>query len=265
MVTLEKVRRDAPWAWIKGAIDDMRAAPFISIGYGAVFTIIGLLITVGLWSLGQGAVVPVMMGGFALVAPASAIGIYRISQMRDQGQTPGLWDFWSIPKGRFTQLALLSVLMLVFFLTWARLAQMMFALFTHEADFRLENFLPFLFTDVQGVMLMAIGTLVGAALALLAFTVSALSFPMMVDQDVDAVTAVVASIKAVKDQPEVMLVWAWIIAFATAAGLALFGIGIIITFPLIAHASWRAYKDFNPRPKPSAKEVEARLAEENHA
>ncbi|HCR65989.1 DUF2189 domain-containing protein, partial [Oceanicaulis sp. UBA2681] len=97
MVTLEKVRRDAPWAWIKGAIDDMAAAPFLSIGYGVVFTVIGLAITVGLWSLGQGAVVPVMMGGFALVAPASAIGIYRISQMRDQGKTPGLWDFWSIP------------------------------------------------------------------------------------------------------------------------------------------------------------------------
>ncbi len=114
-------------------------------------------------------------------------------------------------------------------------------------------------------MLMVIGTLVGAALALVAFMVSALSFPMMVDQDVDAVTAVVASIKAVKDQPDVMLVWAWLIAFATGAGLALFGIGIAITFPLIAHASWRAYKDFNPRPSPSAKEVEARLAEKNNA
>ena len=265
MVTLEQVRKDAPWSWIKGAIDDMVAAPVVSLAYGLAFTIVGLAITVGLWALGQGGLIPVLAGGFALIAPASAIGIYRISQMRDAGETPGLMDFWTIPGSRLTQLALLSVLLLVFFLTWARLAQMMFAMATHGSDFQLNAVLPFLFTDPAGVALVVIGTAVGAVLALAAFTVSALSFPMMVDQDVDAITAVVASIKAVKDQPMVMLTWAWIIAFCTAAGLAVFLVGTAITFPLIAHASWRAYKDFNPRPTPSAKEVEAQKAEKKLA
>lgn len=259
MVTLETVRKDAPWSWIKGAIDDMVAAPAVSLGYGLVFTTVGLAITLGLWALGQGGLIPVLIGGFALVAPASAIGIYRISQMRDAGESPGLMDFWTIPGSRLTQLALLSVLMLVFFLTWARLAQFLFAMFAHGSSFQLDSVLPFLFTDPAGVALLVVGTTVGALLAFAAFTLSALSFPMMVDQDVDAITAVVASIKAVKDQPGVMITWAWIIAFATAAGLAVFLVGIAVTFPLIAHASWRAYKDFNPRPTPSAKEVEAGL------
>jgi hypothetical protein len=34
-----------------------------------------------------------------------------------------------------------------------------------------------------------------------------------------------------------------------------------VTFPLIAHASWRAYKDFNPIPLPSAAELEAQQGE----
>jgi uncharacterized membrane protein len=110
------------------------------------------------------------------------------------------------------------------------------------------------------VLLLVIGTAVGAALALVAFAVSAISFPMLVDQDVDAITAVVASVKAVTSNPFTMLTWALIIAGAVAVGAAGFLIGLAVSFPLIAHASWRAYKDFNPKPLPSAAELEARDA-----
>jgi uncharacterized membrane protein len=107
---------------------------------------------------------------------------------------------------------------------------------------------------------LAVGTAIGAVLAFAAFTVAALSFPMIIDQDVDAVTAVVASVKAVVGQPMVMVTWAWLIAFFTALGAALFLVGLAVTFPLIAHASWRAYKDFAPKPKPSAAQLEAERA-----
>ena len=254
MVRLQKVRRDAPWSWLAGGFADIGASPLISLGYGAVFTLAGLAITVGLASQGLVTFTPVLAGGFALVAPVFAVGVYRINQVRDSGASPKLLDFWRIPPGRLTQLALLSVLLLVFFLMWARLAQFIFAMFAHGADMRLGEFLPFLLESPSGVMLLAVGTLVGAVLALMAFTVSALSFPMLADQDVDAVTAVVASVKAVKDQPFVMLTWAWLIAFITALGLAFFLVGLVITFPWIAHATWRAYKDFAPQPEtyPSA-------------
>ena len=130
----------------------------------------------------------------------------------------------------------------------------------NDADFRVETLQNFLFTDPSGVLLLVIGTAVGAALAFVAFTVSAISFPMLIDQQVDAVTAVVASVKAVTGNFGTMLTWALIIAVTTAVGAAFFLIGLAISFPLIAHASWRAYKDFDPKPKPSAAELEAREA-----
>ncbi|MFW6412662.1 MAG: DUF2189 domain-containing protein [Oceanicaulis sp.] len=253
MVILQKVRRDAPWAWIKGAMSDIAAAPVVSIGDGAVFTGLGLLITVGLWAAGMAGIVPVFVGGFALVAPVFAVGIYCVSQKIQQGETPGLLDFWRISGSRMAQIGLLSVLLFVFFLAWARLAQFLFAMFTSgSSTYRLDATTQFLFTDPAGVTLLVVGTAIGAALAFAAFAISALSFPMMIDQDVDAITAMVASIKAVVKQPFVMLTWAVIIAFFTAAGAALFLVGIALTFPLIAHASWRAYKDFAPQPEPSA-------------
>lgn len=258
MVTLDPVRKDAPWTWLKGGIEDLKAAPTISLGYGAMFTLVGIAITLGMWSLGLGGFIPVLIGGFALVAPSFAIGIYRISQARDAGETPGLLDFWKISGSKLTQLGLLSVLLFVFFLVWARLAQFLFAMLAgNDSDFRIETLQNFLFTDPSGVLLLVIGTAVGAALALVAFMVSAISFPMLVDQDVDAITAVVASVKAVTSNLFTMLTWALIIAVAVGLGAAFFLIGLAVSFPVIAHASWRAYKDFNPTPKPSAAELEA--------
>ncbi len=257
MVELETVRRDAPWAWLKGGFEDLKAGAPISLAYGLAFTLTGLAITVGFIAMGWGAAIPVVAAGFALVAPAFAVGIYRISQIREAGGSPRLLDFWTIDPGRITQLALLSVLLLVFFLTWARLAQFIFAWLAHGQSLTLQGFLPFLFENPAGLALIVVGTVVGALLAFLAFTVSALSFPMLADQDVDAVTAVVASVKAVKNQPFVMINWAWMIAFMIGAGGLLFLIGIAVTFPWVAHATWRAYKDFNPRPTPSAAQIEA--------
>jgi uncharacterized membrane protein len=261
MVTLDSVRKDAPWQWLKDGASDMLAAPVVSLGYGVMFTLVGIAITLGMWAAGLGGFIPVMIGGFALVAPTFAIGIYRISQARDAGETPGLLDFWKISGSKLTQLGLLSVLLFVFFLAWARLAQFLFAMLAGtDSDFRIATLQNFLFTDPSGVLLLVIGTAVGAALALVAFAVSAISFPMLVDQDVDAITAVVASVKAVTSNPFTMLTWALIIAGAVAVGAAGFLIGLAVSFPLIAHASWRAYKDFNPKPLPSAAELEARDA-----
>ncbi|MFN3834629.1 MAG: DUF2189 domain-containing protein [Glycocaulis sp.] len=256
MVIVGKVRRDAPWSWLKNGLADLAAEPGISLGYGAVFTLAGVLITLGLIAAGMGGLAPVFLAGFALVAPAFAIGVYRISQVRDEGGRPQLFDFWSMPIGRITQLALLSVLLLVFFLAWARLAQFLFAMFAHGSDLSLGSVLPFLFS-LQGLGLIVVGTLIGGVLALAAFTVSAIAFPMLVDQDVDAFTAIAASIKAVRNQPGVMLTWAWLIALITMLGMAAMLIGLAFAFPLIAHASWHAYKDFAPRPASSAEALAA--------
>lgn len=248
MVNLQTVRRDAPWTWLKGGFEDMMKTPVISIGYGLVFTLAGFLITGGLWMIGQGAVAPVLLAGFALIAPVFAVGVYRINQVRESGQSPRLFDFWSISPDKLTQLALLSVLLLVFFLTWARLAQFIFVMMVSDATLSIPQFLDFIFTTPSGLSLLLTGTAIGAVLAFVAFLVSAISFPMLTDQNVDAITAVVASVKAVLGQPFVMASWALLIVFMVGVGIVLFGIGLAVTFPWLAHASWRAYKDFRPEP-----------------
>ena len=66
MVTLNKVRRDAPWKWLKAGWEDFIRAPQVSLLYGLIFVGAGLAIVVGLWAIGQTSSIPVALSGFAL-------------------------------------------------------------------------------------------------------------------------------------------------------------------------------------------------------
>jgi uncharacterized membrane protein len=66
---------------------------------------------------------------------------------------------------------------------------------------------------------------------------------MLLDRDVDAVTAVVTSINAVLRNKPAMAVWIAIIVLALGAGFATAFLGMAIALPLIGHATWHAYQD----------------------
>jgi uncharacterized membrane protein len=252
MVQIQHVRRDAPWAWLKAGWDDLMRAPRVTIGYGLIFVGAGLLMVLGLDAVGMGSAVPVALSGFALIAPALAIGIYQVSRAFERGEAPRFRFIISRFPSRISQIGFLSLLLVLLFLSWVRVAQFLIVAIAPDTPLEPGPFLEFALTDPAGLTLMVVGTAIGAALAAVAFAMSALAFPMLVDQDVDAVTALVASFKAVIDQPFVMLTWAWLIAFMVAVGSAVFLVGLAVTFPWIALATWHAYRDFAPSPSSSA-------------
>jgi uncharacterized membrane protein len=252
VVTLQKVRRDAPWQWLRAGWADIERAPVLSIGYGLIFVGFGALLSIGLYLVGLGAVAPVALSGFALIAPALAIGIYQISRAFEREESPRFRVIISKFPDRVSQIGFLSLLLLLLLMIWVRLAQFLLVLIAPDTPLTPGLFVEFALTDPAGLTLIGVGAVVGAVLAGFAFAISVLAFPMLVDQDVDAVTALVASVKSVLDQPFVMLTWALLIAFMMAIGTAFFLVGLAISFPWVAHASWHAYKDFSPSPSPSA-------------
>ena len=91
---------------------------------------------------------------------------------------------------------------------------------------------------------LAVGFGVGAVLAGLAFCMSAVSIPLLLDRPHDhVVTAIATSFKAVLDNPATMAFWAALIVLFVGAGLLTLYIGLIVALPLIGHASWHAYRD----------------------
>ena len=101
-----------------------------------------------------------------------------------------------------------------------------------------------MFFSTESLPFLIVGTTVGAALAVLAFCLSAISIPLLLDRpEAHVVTAITASFKAVFENPATMAFWAVLIVLFAGAGLITFYVGLIVTLPLIGHASWHAYRD----------------------
>jgi uncharacterized membrane protein len=99
--------------------------------------------------------------------------------------------------------------------------------------------------------LLVVGTLVGCGFALVAFCVSAVSIPMLVDREVSVIEAVLASIRVVRDHPRTMLLWGVLIVFFTTLGITTLFVGLGVVAPVIAHATWHAYRETAGAPAPA--------------
>lgn len=242
---VRRVAGDAPWVWLGRGWSDLWRRPALSLGYGLVAAIGGALLAVGLAQAERLAVVLPLAAGFMIVGPMLAVGLYEMSRRYESGQPFGWRDVVFVATRSPVQLALVGGLLAFFLLAWLRIAALLFALF-HGAG---RDVPPFdvwfhdLFFTIEGVAFMAVGCAVGGALAILAFAMAAVSVPLLLARDIDVVTAVLTSIRSVTANPGAMLVWAWLILLLVTFGMATLFVGLIITFPLVGHATWHAYRD----------------------
>jgi uncharacterized membrane protein len=94
----------------------------------------------------------------------------------------------------------------------------------------------------KGQMLLLAGTLIGAIIATLVFSVSVVAAPLLFDRDISALSAMSTSVRAVMANKGAMMLWAAIIAGTMVLGLATIFVGLIVAFPLIGHATWHAMR-----------------------
>ncbi|MFO0995885.1 MAG: DUF2189 domain-containing protein [Alphaproteobacteria bacterium] len=234
---------DRPWAWLAAGWRDLLAAPGIGLVYGAIFSGAGFLMTVGAWLVGLSYLVMPLLAGFMLVAPILAVGLYEVSRRLEAGQPTALAPALTAWRANRTQIALLGVLLMLFLLAWIRFATLLFALFFSKSPPGLDDFLLQVLNSANGLSFLVVGTLIGAGLAALVFAISAVSVPMLLDQQTNVFAAVATSFVAVRHNLRPMGLWAILIVIFTGLGLATFFIGLIVALPLIGHATWHAYRD----------------------
>jgi uncharacterized membrane protein len=233
---------DDPWLWLSAGWRDLWRSPVYSLAYGAVFTVISLLITGGLWAVGLTSLIPAAAACFVIAGPIMAVGLYEISRRQESGEPVNLRAIVNAKIASPVQLGLICFLLLFIALVWMRAATLIYALFTYGVYLPLDQFAAFALGNWQGMMLVGFGTAVGAILALCAFSVSVLSIPILMRHDIDAASAVIASVKAVIRWPGPMLLWAWLIGVMVFFGVATYFLGLIFVFPLLGHATWHAYR-----------------------
>ncbi len=246
---LHPPRMSSPMRWVSAGWDDVLRHPVWSLGYGAVFTLGGLLMMYVLYKLHWEALMPAAAGGFIMLGPLLAVGLYGISRRDEEGKKI---TFSVLIPRRFAeprQLAYVALALLLAFIVWMQMALLLFALFSNGHTLALQDFTAFVLTTKSGLTMAVIGTVTGLFIAALVYAISALSIPILLEHHVDAITAITASVRMVLRHPGPMLVWAWLIVLYTAFGLAFAFLGLIVVFPVMGHATWHAYREMVGREK----------------
>ncbi len=239
---VRKVDMEQPWTWLAAGWRDLWRSPGISLLYGLAVTVASFAMTGALLAFDLFPLVLPMAAGFMLIGPMLAVGLYEKSRRLEANQPILARDVIFVATASPTQLAFIGALLTFFILAWIRVATLLFAVF-YGADYPpLSEFVPTLLFTPRGLIFLAIGSAAGGVLAFIAFAVSAISVPMLMVRDLDAITAMLTSVQVVRQNFKVMLLWAWLIALITGFGIAFGYLGLIVTFPLVGHATWHAYR-----------------------
>lgn len=241
--TIRVVPVDASGRWLASAWMDLRRAPGLSLGYGALFVVVSFALSFGLIALDLGSLILPLAGGFVLMAPLLVVGFYEISRRLESGEAPSPGAVARVCCANIGQVGAMGTVLMMVFLVWTLLALVIFALFYGQHPPPLDRFVEDIVFSVRGAMFLALGTAVGAALATLVFTISAFSFPLLVDRPVDVVTAIAVSAAAVRANWQVMFGWAALIVILTGVGFLTLFFGLAVVMPLLGYATWHAYRD----------------------
>lgn len=228
-------------ASLRAGVHDFRRAPQFGLFFSAVYVVGGFLM---LW-IGAGHVSWTLATslGFPLVAPFAAAGLYEVSRRMETAE-PLEWRaiLGIVWNERTRQLPWLGAIIVIYFLFWTFLAHMIFALFMGLSTMTNVSQSFDVFLTPNGLAMIAVELGVGAILAFVLFSMTVVSLPLVLHREVDFVTAMLTSMKVVRANLLVMLVWASSIAVLSLLALLPWFLGLMVVLPVLGHATWHLYR-----------------------
>ena len=229
---------------LRKGLADFWAMPTHVIFLSLIYPVAGLLIGRATFGGNFIALLFPLAAGFALLGPFAAIGLYELSRRRELGlDTSWRHALDIIHSPSFKSILALGALLLLLFSAWIAAAQAIYtANFGDGAPASIAAFADSILTTRQGLNLMIFGNLAGLLFAIVAFVISVVSFPLLLDRDVGVTAAIITSVKVVVKNPMIMGLWGLFVAGALILGSLPLFIGLAVVMPILGHATWHLYR-----------------------
>ena len=225
-------------------IDDFRACRTDVLVLMAIYPLAGFVLW---WTVANYHMLPLLFpiaSGFALVGPVAAVGLYEMSRQRESGKTVNWASAFDVVRSpAFGSIIVLGLGLIAIFLVWLGAAQVIYTAFLGpQPPDSFAAFFTQVLTTPAGWAMALMGIAAGFLFAVLVLTISAVSFPMLLDRHVGVSAAVVTSVRSVLANPVPMALWGLIVAGGlVAASIPLF-LGLIVVVPVLGHATWHLYR-----------------------
>ena len=239
-LAIHRVPASRPFVWLAEGWQDLLHHRRSSLAYGCMVSAFGALV----FAYSQHPVfIAAVVVAFLFAGPMLGAGLCELSRCQDEGEPV---DFQSsllgLRRNRKNLLAFSATLALVA-ATWLSVS----AFFIYGLT---GSIAPSVASTVWGDVLrqvsatqLATYTLVGGSLACAVFMISVVSVPVIIDRHVNDRTAIRTSLRVTARDLPAMAVWALLILALVLLGFATMLVGMVVIFPLLGHASWRAYRE----------------------
>ncbi|ROT94227.1 DUF2189 domain-containing protein [Altererythrobacter sp. FM1] len=229
------------WAALAAGARDFLACPLFGLFFGSIYVGGGLFVGYALFAWKSPTWLIPAAAGFPLIAPFVAVGLYEVSRRREAGLPRSWGTVLGALRGRGDdQIISMGVIVFVAFSFWMIVAHSIFAIFLAESGIGSESLA--IFTTQAGIAMLVVGGAIGGLMALAFYAVTVMSLPMLVDREVDFLTAIITSLAVINHNRPVMMAWALIIAVVLFVAMIPAFLGLLIALPVLGHATWHLYR-----------------------
>lgn len=241
---VRKITVGEVWDAFLLGIDDFREQPSHYAFLCLLFPLSGVILMI--WSSGAN-LMPIMFpltAGFALLGPLLALGLYEISRRREAGLDTSWYHAFEVRRSpALPAILAVGAMLVVLFIAWILAADRLYtSLFGTEQPQSLSMFVSQVFGTAAGWRMIILGHLIGFCFAAVVLATTVIAFPLLLDRDVGAVSAVETSLRATMMNPVPVAFWGLIVAVCLMIGSIPVFAGLAVMMPILGHATWHLYR-----------------------
>jgi uncharacterized membrane protein len=240
---IKQITNGDVWRSVSKGWNDVKRASVYSLFFGIFYAAAGWALLYMFFNFEVSIYAYPVTMGFPLIAPFIAAGLYEISRRIERGDNlkwAGILG--SVRSAGGKDLSWMAVLTTFAYILWVDIAAAIYVGFFGLRTLDVGRLLELIFTTPKGLMFFVVGNLAGLVLGAIMFSLTSVSFPLLFDRNVDFVTAMITSVKAVMANKIPMILWACIIVVLMTLSIATMFAAMIVILPLLGHTTWHLYR-----------------------